>query len=436
MKIGYEKSKGVLRATNRLKSVYYGWWVVLAGSLVMALMAGPYFHGSGTFIAALDKEFHWSRTILSGAFSLSRMEGSILGPLAGFLTDKLRPARMVLIGFAVMALGFVLLALVNNPVTFYVAIVTIAVGAGLGSFLPAMASVAHWFVKRRSMAMALTMAGTSAGGLLVGFMAVGIENYGWRTVSIGIAVTILICTWPLSRVFKREPLSSEVEAAEALPKRNGEVEVQAREVEGVEFTVGEALHTRAFWVLSMSHAAVNMSLAAIVVHSVPHLTDVGISIGVAGTVVATYTAISLVAQLVGGWLGDKVSKKFLIIAFLLIQGAGVLVFAFTTELWHAYIFSVLFGIGMGGRTPVLHALRADYFGHRSFASITGIYSIPLNIGMVIAPVGMGLLYDVQDTYRYGMFVLGVLAVIGAVLVLLANRPILPVRRQAENASGA
>ena len=420
----------MLNVKSRIGSVYYGWWVVLSGSLVMALMAGPYFHGSGTFIAALDKEFHWSRTILSGAFSLSRMEGSILGPLAGYLTDKLRPAVMVLIGFTIMALGYVVLSFVNTPVVFYVAIVIIAVGAGLGSFLPAMTCVAHWFIRRRSMAMALTMAGTSAGGLMVGLLALGIEHFGWRTISLAIAAITLICVWPLSRAFRRQPERSEVERAEAYPEERLESDGRGARVESADFTVRQALGTRAFWVLSLAHAAVNMSLAAIVVHSVPHLTDVGISIGLAGTVVTTYTAVSLVAQLVGGWLGDKANKKSLIAIFLVVQGAGVLMFAFTTTLWHAYVFAVLFGIGMGGRTPVLHALRADYFGHRSFASITGIYSIPLNIGMVIPPVAVGFLYDVRDTSRYGMLVMGILAVAGAVLVLFANRPMLPVSRQA------
>ena len=64
---------------GRIGSIYYGWWVVLAGSLVMALMAGPYFHGSGTFIAALDKEFHWSRTILSGPSRFPGWKGAYSG---------------------------------------------------------------------------------------------------------------------------------------------------------------------------------------------------------------------------------------------------------------------------------------------------------------------------------------------------------------------
>ena len=90
------------------RSIYYGWWIALAGCLNMALI-GLYFHGAGTFVSALDNEFTWSRTLLAGAFSFARIEGSIIGPLAGYLTDKLRPHKMVLIGLLIMGIGYIIL---------------------------------------------------------------------------------------------------------------------------------------------------------------------------------------------------------------------------------------------------------------------------------------------------------------------------------------
>ena len=114
---------------------YFGWYVALGGSVLMALMAGPYFHGAGTFLVAIDRQFGWERALSSGAFSFARLESSILGPIAGYLVDRLKPSRMVFVGFIVMGVGYVLLSLVNHPATFYGAIVVIAMGAGLGGFV-------------------------------------------------------------------------------------------------------------------------------------------------------------------------------------------------------------------------------------------------------------------------------------------------------------
>ncbi len=393
--------------------------------MTMAFMAGPYFHGAGTFISALDDEFDWSRAVLAGAFSLSRVGASIIGPLAGYLTDRLRPAMMVLIGFTIMAFGYVILSLVNSPTVFYLALLTIAIGAELGSFLPAVTSVTNWFTRRRSMAIALTMGGASVGGLFVGPLALGISHFGWSTVSIGIAVAVLLSTWFLSRTFKREPTGEEAQRqVEAVPV-SSEPKRQWQSQAGGDFTAGQAFRTRTFWILAVAHAAVNLSLAAVIVHGVPHLRDIGMSLGVAGAVVTMYTAASLPAQLIGGWMGDYVNKRLLLWCFLVVQGIGVIVFAFATTLPQVYLFAILFGIGFGGRTPVLHALRADYFGRKAFASITGIYGIPLNIGMIVAPLALGLLFDIQHTYRYGMLALGISAVVGAFMILAATRPRLP-----------
>ena len=402
------------------RSIYYGWWIALAGCFNMALI-GLYFHGAGTFVSALDDEFMWSRTLLAGAFSIARIEGSIIGPLAGYLTDKLRPHKMILIGLVIMAIGYFILSFVDTPLIFYVAFVTIAIGGGLGSFIPIATSVTYWFIKKRSLAIAIMMCGTAIGGLLVGPMAVGITEFGWRTVSLGIGGTILLVGIPLSYIFKREPKDFHgIKDKEQLATNieNSIPSTKAR----IEFTVKEALKTRAFWIVAISHSMVNMSFTAVVVHGVPHLTDIGMSLSVAGGIVAIYNMISLPSQIIGGWLGDKLNKRILLCCLLLIQGAAVIVFALTTNPKEAYIFAILFGVGLGGRTAIYHALRADYFGGKAFASITGIYTIPINITMAIAPILVGILFDIQHTYMYGMLFLGILAMLGGMLMLTAAQP--------------
>ena len=55
---------------------------------------------------ALESHFGWSRTQLSLAFTLTRVEGGIMGPVEGYLTDRLGTRRMVLIGLLVLGGGF------------------------------------------------------------------------------------------------------------------------------------------------------------------------------------------------------------------------------------------------------------------------------------------------------------------------------------------
>ena len=100
------------------------------------------------------------------------------------------------------------------------------------------------------------------------------------------------------------------------------------------------------------------------------------------------------------------------------------------------IFAVLWGLGFGSRTPVLHALRGDYFGSRYFGSILGFSSFPMIIGMTATPVLVGLAFDIQGTYKWAFLFTATTAYIGAGLILFARRPVRPSRNAFEPGVGA
>ena len=83
--------------TEKLHGVFYGWWLVGGSALVMVIGTVPAFQGMPAWFVVLESNFGWSRAQLSMAFSLTRVEGSIMGPISGYLIDRVGPRRMVLI---------------------------------------------------------------------------------------------------------------------------------------------------------------------------------------------------------------------------------------------------------------------------------------------------------------------------------------------------
>jgi MFS family permease len=167
--------------------VFYGWWLSGVAALVMVLGTVPFFQGMPAWNVALENHFHWSRGQLALAFSLSRVEGSIMGPVGGYLTDKLGPRRMVLVGLLVLGGGFLLFSQVRQLWQFYLAFVVMSMGAGLGTWLPMMTALNNWFIQRRSIAMAIANAQRSrflpAAGWLGGGVIHGcgrFVHHGWR----------------------------------------------------------------------------------------------------------------------------------------------------------------------------------------------------------------------------------------------------------------
>ena len=72
------------------------------------LSSAPLIHAMTVWSVALEAHFGWSRTQLSMAFAFTRIEGGIMGPIEGYLTDRVGAKRMVLIGLIVLGIGFLI----------------------------------------------------------------------------------------------------------------------------------------------------------------------------------------------------------------------------------------------------------------------------------------------------------------------------------------
>lgn len=403
--------------------IFYGWWIVITGALTMAVVISPIFQGIGTFFVSFERHFGWSRTVLSGAFSLSRMEGALLGPLEGVLIDRIGSRRCIIIGLSILAVGFMALSMTTGVANFYVYFLIVFTGAGIGGFMPIMAAINNWFVRRRTLALAIGMAGVNLGGLLVPALAWLIVTLGWRSAAFLLGLLVLFLTIPLSKIVRNTPESYGLRP-DGDPI-DDDLNEQIEQGSDGDFTVKEALKTRAFWVITIAHSVSAMSSITITVHLIPALTDIGMSLQMAGVVVSTFTFTGFIFQLFSGVIGDKFPKPPLIALFTAIQGVSMLVAATMSSTSGVFVFAVLFGMGFGGRIPVLMAIRGDYFGRKNFATIFGISQFPMNLAMILTPVGAGFFFDTTGSYMIPFVTLGIFNFIGAALILKAKHPSKP-----------
>ena len=143
----------------------------------------------------MQTQFGWSRSVLSGAFALSRAESGLLGPLQGWLIDKFGPRVMVRGGMVLFGLGFIMFSRLDSVLDYYLAFLLMALGSSVGGFLTVAATVVNWFEKRRGVAMGIAMSGFGIGGLLVPAIAWSLTELGWRQTAFlsGVAIIVLGC---------------------------------------------------------------------------------------------------------------------------------------------------------------------------------------------------------------------------------------------------
>ena len=133
---------------NRINRVFFGWWIVAAGIANIAITGGLFVNGFQFYFEPIRKQFGWSRTLLSGAYSLARVEGGFLGPGGGYLVEKIGPRSVVAIGFCIFGIGFIMLSQTSSPTAFYAAFLVLSIGSGLASWTPVGATINNWFKKK------------------------------------------------------------------------------------------------------------------------------------------------------------------------------------------------------------------------------------------------------------------------------------------------
>ena len=121
-------------ATPGKRRIFYGWWITVAGAIVLALSGGVWLYGFSAFFLPLTTAFGCTRAALSGAISLSRLEGGILGPIGGFFVDKLGPRKLMFFGITLWGTGFILLSRINSLMMFYVIVLAfLTIGAAFST---------------------------------------------------------------------------------------------------------------------------------------------------------------------------------------------------------------------------------------------------------------------------------------------------------------
>ena len=416
---------------SRARGIFYGWWIVSAGIVVQALTTGLLMQAYGAYVVVMQAEFGWSRTAFSIAFSVQHAESGLLGPIQGWMLDKWGPRPVMTAGIIVFGLGFILFSQINSLWTFYATFLLMALGVSMAGFKTIGVTVINWFARKRSTAMGIVHVGMGIGGLMVPAVAWSLSTYGWRATAFATGVLILVTGIPLAQLFRHTPeqygLQPDGDDLDEVDVEDGSGSRAPLDYDGSgDFTARQALRTPAFWLISGGHAIGVLVVGTVMVHAVVHMNEgLGYSLTTAASVIALLTAFSIVGNLLGGFVGDRVNKQHLAAACMVGSGVAIVMLGWAESFFTVIGFAILQGLAHGGRGVLMMPLRADFFGRKAFATIMGFSGMVVMLGMMGGPIVAGVMADVIGDYQLAFTILGVIAAAGSLCFIFARKPVLP-----------
>jgi MFS family permease len=407
--------------------LYYGWALVVTLGVTATVSYGILSYGFAAFITPIGAELGWSKTQITGAFSLAQLVAGASAIPIGRWVDRHGARGLMTAGSVLATTLLVAWSRVDSLPAFYAvwALMGLAMAAVL--YEPAFAVVTTWFRVRRSRALTvLTFLGGFASVIFVPLATMLVAGQGWRAALLWLAAILAVATvLPHAVVLRRRP-ADVGSTPDGIQDDDGEIGgAGARGIpnalRGTRRHAAPAGALRAvirgasFRWTAVAFTLSALTTTAVSVHLVPLLLERGYGAAFAGGAMGVLGLMALPGRLIFTPLGDRWPRGGVTASIFAFQALAVLVLLSTRSAAGVWVFVALFGAGFGAITPARAALVGELAEPAAYGRVSGVLALALSLARAGAPVGASLLYVATGGERHGYG--AVLAVILALCVL-------------------
>ena len=383
------------------------------------------------FVVPMTDEFGWSRAQFSGAVSLGALFGLLVSPFAGRLIDRYGSGVLLSASSAVVGLCAIGLSLTSPIWSFYALYVPGRAVFSSPLELGTSTAVSNWFIRRRPMGLAYMGVIQGIGLTIFPVIAqVLIDGWGWRTAWLAVGIfTLSTGIIPMLLLMARRPEDMGLEADpekdhRTVPTSDVAAAGAPPSASNTEsnYTVRQALATRAFWLLAIFSVFGFVVQAGISLHQVPHYIGQGVPTHLAALTASTFAFGQVPGGVFWSFWARRVPLRVLLSVAAATMSVGAIGTGFSSSLSTGIPMGFLLGVGVGGIHLLLRLTWADYYGRLHLGSIRGL-TLPAQIGgQAIGPIIAGFLYDSTGGYETPFTAFGIIVAFAAVMVLTATPP--------------
>ncbi len=394
---------------------FYGLIIAVVGTIgVFASVPGQTV-GVSTFTDPVKDALGLDRPQISLAYALGTIGSSFLLGIAGKWFDKYG-ARKVAFGAAIgLAIALFIssqsvtisdvlksaLGIQSWLLSFFVIMFCFFLIRFSGQGVLTLSSrnmIMIWFDQYRGRVNAVSSIAVSLGfsisPLWINFL---IEGYGWQQAWQWMAAGLALIGIIIFITFRDSP-----EKYGLVPDGNiGSKKTQKKSVKPVqEFTRGQALKTRAFWMYGLMLAFNGYFITGLTFHIVSIFGDVGYSKQDALSFFLPMSIVSLTVSVIGNAISDKTKLKYIL--YFMILGSATCSVGLAILKYTIGFYLLIGGVGiMGGLFAVLSSVVwPRFFGRRHLGAISGVSMQMIVFSSALGPFMFSLSYNYLGSYSY------------------------------------
>ncbi len=393
-------------------------WFRLAIAMLLATIGGI---GIWSFVVALpavQASFHLDRGAASLPYTLSTIGFAFGGVLMGWVADRVGVIPPVIGGAIALGLGYTAAGLAPDPISFALSYgVLIGFLGCSATFVPLVAEISHWFVRRRGIAVSIVASGNyMAGTLWPPLIERAIALYGWRATHFGIAAFCVVTMLPLALLLRGRP-PGHASGIPSAPPSLGTLGLRPATLQTL---------------LAIAGLCCCVAMAMPQVHIVAYCGDLGYGVQSGAEMLSLMLGFGVISRIASGHIADRIGGLAALAIGSLAQMSALVLYLGLTGLDALYVVSSLFGLVQGGLVPSYAIIIRECFPAREAGRRVGVVLMLTLFGMALGGWMSGEIFDLTGSYRIafanGVAFNAVNAAIALWLLWRAHQRTAPVRR--------
>ena len=396
--------------------IFYGWYIVAAGLIIMSVGWGIVFNTASLFIEPVGNDLGLSRQGINTTLTIRSLCQLIVYFFSGILYSKVKIKSLMKIASITLPISFFLHSYAESQAMLYLLTAISGVSIVLVGTLPISIILNNWFHERKGFVIGLALMGSGIGGMLFNFLTgIWIVNFGWRItyqiLAIILFVTLIPCVFLIIKIHPSEvgltPLGESID--NGLDNSKEKVVIES----GV--MLSEAVKTTTFWGICLCTTFSPMAGVSLMTSIPPHLSNIGYSTTISANITALSMGSLAVGKLLLGYLFDRfgLRKATFISCLCIVVGCISMIYALN------YIALILLvvcvGLGCSFLTVAYPIITQNVFGQKDYNAIFGVLSAAHSLGGMIAPIIIGYIYDIVGSYNPSFMIMTVLGIFATVV---------------------